>query len=455
MEFLQNKKIGILGLGVSNLYAVNYLKRFTKNIFISEEKKKEEINIKAEDIDPSIEYEFGKNSERILECDLIIRSPGIPYHHKILKEIKSKNIEVFTELEFSFRILKHKLKKIPKIIAITGTNGKSTTTSLVGSIFSNFTKTIVAGNIGTPLINFIDDITEDTTIVLEVSSYQLEDIKEFKPYIGCILNITEDHLEHHLTMEEYAKAKFNMFKNQTPQDIAVLKYDDVNILKTNKNIKINSEILYFSIYQELSNGCFLEKEKNTAIFKNNKITKKIKIITQLPGDHNMENILASICCSILDIPTEIIEKTIFDFKGIEHRLEFVRDLDGVIYINDSKSTNVDSTSVALKSFNKPLHLILGGRDKGAPYTPLIPLIKQKAKSILLIGEASTIIYNQIKDCGIEIYLCNTLDNAVNTARKIATKGDIVLLSPACSSFDQFKNFEHRGKVFKCLVNNLK
>ncbi|MEN3014100.1 MAG: UDP-N-acetylmuramoyl-L-alanine--D-glutamate ligase [Endomicrobiia bacterium] len=454
MEMLKNKKIGIIGLGISNLYLANYLLNFTDKIFITEQQPKEKIeNLNL--LHPSIICEFGGHSEKILESDIIIRSPGISYNHPLLKKIVEKKIPVFTELEISYKILIDKLKTSPFIVAITGTNGKTTTTTLTGKIFSSFKKTIVAGNIGIPLIKFIDEITKDTLLVLEVSSYQLEDIREFKPHIGCILNITEDHLEHHLTMESYISAKFNIFKNQKKDEFAVLKYEDENIKLGLTKHSINSSILYFSATKENFNGCWLSKDKTTAIIKFNKNYEEIKVRTKLLGLHNYENILASVLCAYLaGIPKEIIEKAVSEFEGVEHRLEIVRIIDGVVYINDSKSTNVDSTLVALKSIEQPIHLILGGRDKGSPYTPLIPLINQKVKSILLIGEATETIYNQLKDTNSKIFRCETLKNAVIKAKEISKSGDVVLLSPACSSFDQFKNFEHRGKIFKEIVNTL-
>lgn len=454
MEKFTNKKIGLIGLGISNLYLANYLVKNNK-VFITEELDEDKVQDKLAKLDKLVEYECGKHTDKILDSNIIIRSPGIPRHHSLIQKILSKKIPVFTELEISFQIIKSKLNKIPKIVAITGTNGKTTTTTLVGKILSSYyNDVVVAGNIGIPLINFVNKVNEDTIIVLEVSSYQLEDIVEFKPYISCILNITEDHLEHHLSMERYVSAKEKIFINQTKEDFAILKYGDENINKIDFN-KINPPIIFFST-EKLNEGCWWERKNNKAVFKiKNYFEEEVIINPKIPGEHNIENILASICCSILlKVPRKNIEKVIAEFPGVEHRLEFVKELDGVVFINDSKSTNVDSTLVALKSFNSPIHLILGGRDKGAPYTPLFDLIKEKVKTILLIGEATEIIYSQIKNLGIPIYKCETLENAVIKARSVAVKGDIVLLSPACASFDQFKNFEHRGKIFKEIVNNL-
>lgn len=455
IEFFSNKKIGFIGLGISNLYLANYLVKLKNKIFITEEKNKDDLKESLKKLDENIEVEFGKNSDKILDSDIVIRSPGIPLHNPLIKKILSKRIPVFTELEVSYQIIKSKLQKIPKIIAITGTNGKTTTTTLTGDIIKSFySNVIVAGNIGVPLAKYIDEVKEESIIVLEVSSYQLEDIVEFKPDIACILNISNDHLEHHLTIENYILAKLKIFLNQKESDFAILNYDDQYTKSLNISY-LRSKILYFSLNQELKEGCFYNKKDKRAIFRYKNITKEILVESNLPGEHNLENILVSIMCGILSgVPKENIEKVIKEFKGVEHRLEFVKEIKGVIFINDSKSTNVDSTLVALKSFDKPIHLILGGRHKGASYSPLIPLIKQKVRSILLIGEAQQIIYSELKDVGVDIYKCETLDKAVKKAKEIAKSQEIVLFSPACSSFDQFNNFEHRGKVFKELVENL-
>ncbi len=449
------KKIGLLGLGISNLYLANYLAKLGYKVFVTEELHKEKIKKQIDKLDPTVEYECGGHSEKILNCDLIIRSPSIPYHHFLIEQAIKKGIPIFTELEFTYQILKYKTKKHPIIVAITGTNGKTTTVSLLSNICQNYKKTVVCGNIGEPFVKFINDIDNETIVVIEVSSYQLEDIIEFKPDIGCILNITEDHLEHHKSMQNYINAKFNLFKNQDNNNFAVVNYDDENIKKFIHRIE-KSNIFFFSTETYISNGAWLDK-KNMQVIINSKFDNScVKIETSLVGEHNLQNLTAAVCCSrLLKIPTNIIEETIKNFKGVEHRLEFVRKLNDVIFINDSKSTNVNSTLVALKSFSKPIHLILGGRDKGSPYTPLIPFIKEKVKSILLIGEATEIIYSQLKNVeSCSIYKCETLENAVKKAYEIAKAGDIVLLSPACSSFDQFENFEHRGRIFKQLVNSL-
>jgi len=452
---IEYKKIGLIGLGISNLHLANYLAKHGYKVFITEEQPQQNVQPQIAELHPEIEYECGGHSEKILLCDLVIRSPGIPQDHFLIKQAIKKGIPVFTEIELAYQILNRKLKKEPIIVAVTGTNGKTTTVSLLGNICQNYKKTVVCGNIGQPFVKFIDNIDEETIIIIEVSSYQLEDIIEFKPYIGCILNITEDHLEHHKSMQNYISAKFNLFKNQDEKNFAVLNYDDENIKNSINKIK-KSNIFFFSTKTFIDNGAWLDKKNSEVVINSNFDNSRIKIQTSLFGEHNLENITAAVCCSrLLNIPIHIIEETIKNFKGVEHRLEFVDKINDIVFINDSKSTNVASTVVALKSFSQPIHLILGGRDKGAPYTPLIPFIEQKVKSILLIGEATEIIYEQLKHIkSCSIYKCETLENAVKKAYEIAKPGDIVLLSPACSSFDQFKNFEHRGKIFKKLVSSL-
>ncbi len=457
-ELLKDKVVGLVGLGKSNLSLANYLLNYTTKIFVTEILPEDKVKQQISLLDKRIKYECGGHSDKILLSDIVIKSPGIPQHHPLIQKISSKKIPILTELEVSYRIIVDKLSCRPQIIAVTGTNGKTTTTTLIGEIFLSYKKNnnvIVAGNIGTPLIDFVDKIKNDTIIVLEVSSYQLENIEQFSPRVACLLNIAEDHLDHHITMQDYINAKTKIFINQQESDFAILNYDDQYIRNINLN-KFCAQQIYFSTTTKLKKGCYWDKENRKIVFSNDEFG---EIVLQpqikLPGIHNIENILTAVCCSILlNVPKEIVEQTISNFTGVEHRLEFVREIDGIKFINDSKSTNVNSTLVALKSFNEPICLILGGRDKGAPYTPLIPLITQKVKLLLLIGEATDIIYSQLKNCGVEIVKCGDMFTAVTTALRKAKRGDIVLLSPACSSFDQYRNFEHRGTEFKKIVNNL-
>ncbi|MCL2145019.1 MAG: UDP-N-acetylmuramoyl-L-alanine--D-glutamate ligase [Endomicrobia bacterium] len=432
------KCAGILGLGKSGIAAANLAVKLGYKVFGSDSGKEREIK----NLSKKAVKEFGGHSDKILNSDVIIKSPGIHFDAEILKKAKKNKIPVISELEFSLDNSKYK-----KIIAITGTNGKTTTTDLISKIIkAAYKDSIVAGNIGFPLSDKALKTTKNTIITMELSSYQLEDTPDFRPDISVLLNITPDHLEHHKTMVKYAAAKSVIFKNQKKNDFAVINFDDkkcrdLSALTKAKKIFISRKPLKEGVfYDEGKIRIFLNKKKIT-------VTPKIKI----PGMHNVENILAAAAASYCaGVKPEIIEKVISFYKGVEHRIEFVKEVNGVHYYNDSKSTNVDSARVALEAFTGNILLIMGGLDKGAPYTPLKKLVKEKVKKIFLIGEAAKKIKKDLQ--GAVFADCGNIETAVKQAFACAEKGDIVLLSPACASFDQFKNFEERGKVFKKMVN---
>ncbi|MEW6041197.1 MAG: UDP-N-acetylmuramoyl-L-alanine--D-glutamate ligase [Elusimicrobiota bacterium] len=444
-------KISVIGMGMSGISAANMMHSKGHNVFVSEreikEKKEDEIKL----LNPGINYETGSHTEKMFDAEIIIKSPGVSNNLEILQEAKRKNIEIISEIEAAYRYV-----KANKIIAVTGTNGKTTTTTLIGEIFRNAgLKTFVAGNIGEPLSDLTNLIDSSSFVILEISSYQLEDIKQFKPDISVVLNITPDHLEHHGSMDEYYNSKKRITLNQDKNCYCILNYNDSYCRKMADGIKQGKnppEIIFFSTNHCseatvcLHNGKFnVNTGRGKYSFTNNSL---------LPGRHNLENLLAAlasaVCCRV---PQKVIEKTFGEFKGVEHRLEFAGEIAGVVYINDSKSTNVDSTRVALESYDVPIILIMGGRHKGFPYTPLKDLIKNKVKTLLLIGEAAKIIKSDLQGV-TDIENCVTLENAVERARKVALENYIVLLSPGCSSFDQYKNFEYRGRQFKELVRNL-
>lgn len=417
------KKVAVLGAAKTGISCANYFAEKGSDVLLSEVKQKNDIQIK--NLSKKVELEFGSHSQRILSCDLIIPSPGVSGDMPVLLYAKKKGIEILPDIEIFFLLAKYKM-----IIAITGTNGKTTTTSMVGEALSDADcKNIVCGNIGAPVCDFIKKSDAQTYIVMEISSYQLEYAENYAPHIAAILNITPDHLHRHKTMENYADIKSKIFTNQKKNDFCIFNKEDELCWKLSE--KCSSKIRFFSA-------------------KENKKALNLKI----PGRHNIENALASIeILTAAGLSEKTIFKSLSDFKGVEHRLEFVREFGGVKYINDSKSTNVSSTEVALKSFNQPIILILGGRDKGSPYTPLIPLIKNKVKKIIALGEAREKIFNQLKDAA-DIILLDNVESAVKKAGEFAVGGDMVILSPACASFDQFKNYEERGKFFKKVVNNL-
>ncbi|OGS20453.1 MAG: UDP-N-acetylmuramoylalanine--D-glutamate ligase [Elusimicrobia bacterium RIFOXYA2_FULL_39_19] len=446
---LPYKKITVLGLGKTGVSIANYFAQKGAAVFVSDSGKTEVVKPNINKLNKSIKYETGSHTDKVLDCELIVRSPGIAHDLPVLIKARKKGIEVLSEIEVASRLIRPKV-----LIAITGTNGKTTTTTLVGEIFKNAGfKTVVAGNIGTPLIDFADKIDSKTAVVLEVSSYQLEDIEHFKPDISCILNITPDHLEHHKTMANYIKAKAKIFSNQDKNDCCILNYDDKYCRKLKNTCKASA--VYFSLKKKTSNGIYCDRKTNTVYV--NAFSKKISfpVTLKIPGRHNIENALAALACGLgAGLKPGNIIKTLESFEGVEHRIEFVRDLNGVRYINDSKSTNVDSTYVALESFEKNIILIMGGRHKGAPYTPLKKLVKTKVKKLLLIGEAIKAIKKDLSGTA-DIIVSGDMGSALKYSKANAVKGDVVLLSPGCASFDQFKNYEHRGEVFKQLVNKLK
>jgi UDP-N-acetylmuramoylalanine--D-glutamate ligase len=433
--------VGVLGLGKSGVAVANLAVKLGYNVFASDSGSKRKIK----ELNKKVNTEFDGHSDKILNSDVIIKSPGIHSDTSILKKAIKKKIVVISELSFSLENLKYK-----KIIAITGTNGKTTTTDLIAKIIKAVYKnSIVVGNIGMPLANKALRTDKSTYITMELSSYQLEDTPYFRPDISVLLNITPDHIEHHKTMNAYIKAKENVFINQRRGDFAILNYDDKICRRISSKVQAN--LIYFS-----------KKALNKGIFYNNgkiviKIGKKhfeIEPKINIAGNHNIENILAATATAYAaGVNPKDIEKVISKYKGVEHRIEFVKTVNGTDYYNDSKSTNIDSTRVALKSFDKNILIIMGGRDKGFPYLPLRNLVKNKVKAIFLIGEASNKIRKDLS--GItNFYNCDNIETAVKQIYKVATPYDTVLFSPACASFDQFKNFEERGNIFKRLVHKL-
>lgn len=434
------KSIGVLGLGRSGVAAANLAVKLGYNVFASDSK---EIEIK--NLNKRVVKEFGGHSDKILNSDIIIKSPGVHSDIPILEKARKQEIKILSELAFSLENSKYK-----KIIAVTGTNGKTTTTDLISKIVKAVHRdSIVSGNIGFPLADKALKTTKNTFITMELSSYQLGDTPGFSPDISVFLNITPDHLEYHKTMRAYVKAKENIFVNQQDGDFAVINYDDRICRKISE--KTRAKVIFFS-KKPLKDGVFFSDGNIIVnIGKKHAVMKpKINIV----GMHNIENILAASAASYAaGVKLSVVEEVVSKYKGVEHRIEFVKTLNGVDYYNDSKSTNVDSTRVALESFDKNILIIMGGRDKGIPYTSLKELVRRRVKSIFLIGEAADKIKKDLKNA--PFIDCGDMENAIKRIFKTAVRGDIVLLSPACASFDQFENFEERGKVFKKMVLSLK
>jgi UDP-N-acetylmuramoylalanine--D-glutamate ligase len=391
--------------------------------------------------------ETGQHNERTFrDQDLIVVSPGVPFDVPQLVPARARGVPVIGEVELAARFLKG------HIVAITGSNGKTTTTTLAGEILlAGGRKTLVGGNIGTPAITFVDQSTDDTWVVLEISSFQLETVETFHPHIAVVLNITPDHLDRHHTFENYAAAKARIFENQTAADFVVLNADNEPCAELEAKAKPPAR--WFSRLGEVGSGAFVREEQ--IVWRDEKGELEIMPVSEisLKGAHNVENVLAAVCVGMLaGIEPAQIRSAIAAFKAVEHRLEYVATVRGVEYYNDSKATNVDATIKALESFPGRIHLILGGKDKGSDYSVLNSLLKERVKRVYTIGAAAAKIEAQAS--GTEIVSAGTLEAAVRRASQSATAGDVVLLAPACASFDQFDSYEHRGRVFKDLVGQL-
>ncbi len=437
-------KISVLGLGKSGIACANLAVSKGFSVFASDNgKRRTHEQMK---LNKKVSVEFGGHTTKVLDGDIIIKSPGLPHDLDILKQAAKAKIPVFSELDFALNFVNPK-----KVIAVTGTNGKTTTTTLIYEIIKKaYKNTFVAGNIGFAISDVVKKLNSKSILVLELSSYQLEDSPCFRPNISISMNITPDHLKHHHTMANYVKAKANIFVNQKSKDYAIYNYADKYLRKS--IAKTKAKIFEFN-NSKTRNGIFY-KDGTIYIKKLGKTVAKISPKINIVGKHNIDNILAATAAAYLSgVKTKIIEKVISSFKGVEHRIEFVKEINGAKYYNDSKATNVDSTKVALESFDKNIQLILGGQDKGSPYKPIFNLIKKKVKNIFLIGEASNIIKKQLKGSA-PMTDCETLSNAVKKIYSVVDSGDIVLFSPACASFDQFNDFEHRGKEFKKAIYNL-
>jgi UDP-N-acetylmuramoylalanine--D-glutamate ligase len=397
--------------------------------------------------DAGVALELGSHREEtFLDQDLIIPSPGVPADAAHLQTARAKGVTIWSEIELAYRFMKGRL------IGITGSNGKTTTTSLIEHILKTAgMQTILAGNIGTPLIGCVDAMKDDTCTVVELSSFQLELIDAFRPNISVFLNLTLDHLDRHYTFEAYGAVKARLFENQIGEDAAILNADDA---ATTPYAPSLPRVYWFSRKQRVAQGAYVRDEE--IVFRQDGTEETLLKLEDIPlaGGHNVENVLAAAAAARLaGASAAEIAKGVRTFAGVEHRLEFVAEIAGVRYYNDSKATNVDATLKALDAFPGHILVILGGKDKGSDYTPLQKPLREKAILALLIGAAAEKIEKQISG-SVALDRAETLERAVETASHAAQRGDVVLLAPACASFDQFQNYEHRGRVFKDLVKQL-
>jgi UDP-N-acetylmuramoylalanine--D-glutamate ligase len=450
---LKGKKILVVGLGKSGLAAALFLRRRGAQVTVSDVRSAEAL---AREIPALLEEGIaveagGHGLLTFRRQDLIVVSPGVPLNTPEIVQVKSFGLPVIGEVELAARYLKG------KVLAITGSNGKTTTTSLCGEILAaGGLPVAVGGNIGLPVIALVEESRDDGWSVLEVSSFQLETTEKFHPEIAVILNITPDHLDRHITFQNYVAAKERIFARQRADDVLVLNWDDPVTRAAAE--RAPSQVFWFSRKEPVERGAYLSNDEGSngeIVFKSAKDSHAENIVATakitLKGSHNVENVLAAVCAARLaEVEAAAIRSAVEGFHAVEHRLEFVATMNGVDYYNDSKATNVDAAAKAIGSFAGGIHLILGGKDKNSDYTQLSSLLKERVKAIYTIGAAAEKIQSHIRG-DAPIVSAGTLAEAVNRAADVAMPGEVVLLAPACSSFDQFDNYEHRGRVFKELV----
>jgi UDP-N-acetylmuramoylalanine--D-glutamate ligase len=448
MMQLKGKKVLVVGLGKSGLAAALFLRHRGALVTVSDVRSAEAL---AKDIPALLEEGImveagGHGLLTFRRQDLIVVSPGVPLDTPELAQVKSFGLPVIGELELAGRFLKG------KTVAITGSNGKTTTTTLLGEILKEAGfPTLVGGNIGVPVVSLIEESTDETWSVLEVSSFQLESTVEFRPNISVILNITPDHLDRHGTFENYALAKERIFAAQDSGDSVVLNADNPRAAAAAAHSV--SSVYWFSVEHPVARGAWLDQGQVVHRLAHDAATEKIMPLSgiHLKGAHNVENVLAAVCAARLAGATpEAIRRGVEGFHAVEHRLEYVATLNGVEFYNDSKATNVDATAKAIEAFPGGIHLILGGKDKNSDYTQLAPLLRERVRAVYTIGAAAAKIESHLRGV-VSIHSCETLDKAVIAAASAARPGEVVLLAPACSSFDQFESYEHRGRVFKEIV----
>lgn len=446
---VSSKNVLIVGMARSGISAAKLCRQLGARVTIYDSKPKTHFEKEIEELGTNdYRWIFGDlNSILPSEFDLIIMSPGVPTDLEWIINARSLGISVISEIELAYAYCPS------KILAITGTNGKTTTTTLVGEIVRNFTEdTFVVGNIGVPFTQEVLNCGDDTIVVAEISSFQLETIEAFKPKISAILNITPDHLNRHKTFENYVLAKLRITENQSCDDYCVLNADDNSCVEIQD--RIFAKKVWFSRLKPVE-GVYLVNDKIYSDLNGHEeeILELSKV--KLLGNHNIENIMAAVAiCQCAGVPKDIIRDTIYAFEGVEHRIEFVRQLNGVKYYNDSKATNPDAAIKGVEAMVAPTVLIAGGMDKGTPFDEWIQSFGNKVKALIVYGQTKYIIEKVARKAGYDVHIVEDLQEAVKLAHKLATPGDAVLLSPACASWDMFKDFEERGCLFKTFVGAL-
>lgn len=442
---LKGRNILVVGLAGSGLKASNFLLKRGACLTVTDIKPESELQSQIQQLSGPVRLSLGVHQEEdFTQADLIILSPGVPTTLPQLRKAGAQGVPIYSEVELAYRFLKG------TIIGVTGSNGKTTTTALIGELFKQSgRKHVVAGNIGPPLVGFVEDSCEETNFVVELSSFQLETIEKFRCHVAVMLNVTPDHLDRYSRFEEYREAKERIFLNQTGDDYAVLNADNADSKRMAEGR--SSRVVLFSRKEALREGVFVQGDQICILWKGQEpclmSTKEIR----LKGSHNLENVLAAAAVGCLfNLDFAVMANSFRSFEGVEHRLELVRRLGGVNFYNDSKATNVSSTYQALCAFDQPLIVIMGGRDKGGDFTTLGSPMSKRVRQLILLGEATEKISQALGNV-VSCQRARDMEEAVELAYHHAKSGDVVLLSPGCASFDLFKDFEHRGRTFKEIV----
>ena len=449
---IKGKKVTVIGGARSGLAVARLLASEGAEVFLTE-KGAASDGLEAALDEAGVAYEFGGHTRRALEADFFAISPGVPSTVNIVQQAGKLGLKVYSEIEVASWFCN------APMVAITGSNGKTTTTSLAGHIFRQAgRKTIVAGNIGYPFADYVRDCSPEAVVVLEVSSFQLDHIDTFRPRVSVLLNITPDHLDRYdYDFNKYAQSKFRVFENQQDDDVLVYNHDDklVRDYVTYVTGRRTLRALGISQQEEVAEGGFLRDDALVL-----RINQQEELLMQadkltLRGRHNLYNSLAAaVAARVMEVRSDVVRESLTSFEGVPHRLELVDEVDGVRYVNDSKATNVNAVWYALESFNERVVLIAGGRDKGNDYASLKPLVRRKVRAVIALGESADKVMRELGSIAEQQVKAESMEDAIRIAHLLAEPGDVVLLSPACASFDMFENYEDRGDTFKRLVRSL-